>query len=403
MLKIMKKNENSIELYIIFLTILGQIAIDLYLPSVHGMMGELSMSQVIAQWTVSAYLFGYGFSQLLYGPLSDRIGRRKVILIGIVLSLCGSIGCTFAFFPIMILIFRMVQGLGSGAASVIARAIMRDTYTGEKLSKASSHMAMAWSLVPILAPVLGGIIERKGGWRFNFGFLMLFSLLFAIIIYFHFPETCKSVGNRKALKDIIIEYGKLFQNKKFSLNMIVLVMLFSLFSIFNVSSPFLIQEKYNLSTAQYSVALCIISLGYLIGSYINGKLIGVIKANTLTIIGVMIVFVDSVFMELFSLVSEIDQYFSIGAMFIIFIGLGLIFSNSLSECLQPFPDIAGVASAMYGFLVFVGGGILSALYSRYVDISDVTFFATMVFIALVMLLSYSLLVLSQKKLDNSPV
>ena len=75
----------------------------------------------------------------------------------------------------------------------------------------------------------------------------------------------------------------------------------------------------------------------------------------------------------------------------------------MSECLQPFPDIAGVASAMYGFLVFVGGGILSALYSRYVDITDVTFFATMVFIALVMLLSYSLLVLSQKKLDNSTV
>lgn len=399
----MRKKENSIELYIIFLTILGQIAIDLYLPSVHGMMNELGMSQVIAQWTVSAYLFGYGFSQLIYGPLSDRIGRRKVILMGIVLSLCGSIGCTFAFFPIMILIFRMVQGLGSGAASVIARAIMRDTYTGKRLSKASSHMAMAWSLVPILAPVLGGIIEREGGWRFNFGFLMLFSLLFAIIIYFHFPETCKKIGNRKGLKDVIIEYEKLFRNNKFSLNMIVLVMLFSLFSIFNVSSPFLIQEKYNFTTTQYSIALCVISFGYLMGSYINGKLIGCIKANILTIIGVMIVFVDSVFMELFSLELEIDQYCFIGAMFVIFMGLGLIFSNSLSECLQPFPDSAGVASAMYGFLVFVGGGILSALYSKYIIISTVTFFATMVFIALVMLLSYSLIILFQKKLDNQSV
>lgn len=383
------KGSSIIEFYIIFLTILGQIAIDLYLPSVHGMMTDLGMTQIIAQWTVSAYLFGYGFSQLLYGPISDRIGRRKIVIVGIALSLFGSIGCTFAMYPVMILVFRMVQGLGSGAASVIARAIMRDSFTGKRLSKASSHMAMAWSLVPILAPVLGGVIERQGGWRFNFGFLMLIYLVFIVIVLFSFPETCKNMGEKKDIKTIIREYFHLFLNSKFSLNMIILVLLFAVFSIFNVSSPFLLQEKYGLNTTQYSIALCIISLGYLCGSFINGKLINRIKSFKLTMMGIVFVLVDSFIVSVSVLMNYgIEKWEFIIGLAIIFVGLGLIFSNSLSECLQPFPYIAGMASAMYGFLVFVGGGIISALYSKYIGVTLIAFFGCTGIIAAIMLISH---------------
>lgn len=388
-----KKNLSTrIELYIIFLTILGQIAIDLYLPSMHGMMKSLGMSQVMVQWTVSAYLFGYGFSQLLYGPVSDVIGRRKIIIFGMFLSLCGSIGCTVAWFPGMILIFRILQGLGSGAASVIARAIMRDSFTGNRLSKASSHMAMAWSLVPILAPVLGGVIERQGGWRCNFGFLMLFSLIFLLFILFTFPETHEVTNQKLDLKKACTDYGSLFANYKFSLNMIVLIVLFSIFSIFNVSSPFILQEVYNLSVTEYSIVLCIISFGYLLGSFFNGKLLGKFKSYNLTLIGIVLVSAPSIIMVLL-LKSDVEIFIAeiIIAMMIIFIGLGLIFSNSLSECLQPFPDKAGTASAMYGFLVFVGGSIISALYSKYLDVSALSLFVALMIIGIIMLISYLIL------------
>lgn len=388
-----KKNLSTrIELYIIFLTILGQIAIDLYLPSMNGMMKSLDMSQVLVQWTVSAYLFGYGFSQLLYGPVSDVIGRRKIIIFGIFLSLCGSIGCTVAWCPAMILIFRILQGLGSGAASVIARAIMRDSFTGNRLSKASSHMAMAWSLVPILAPVLGGVIEKRGGWRCNFGFLMLLSFVLILFILFSFPETHKVSGQKLNVVTAGKDYGSLFANYKFSLNMIVLVVLFSIFSIFNVSSPFILQDVYGLDVTKYSIVLCIISFGYLLGSFANSKLLGKCKAHNLTLAGIVLVCAPSIVMTLcLQSDSKICLAAIIISMMIVFIGLGFIFSNSLSECLQPFPDKAGTASAMYGFLVFVGGSLISGMYSKYLDASANSLFSALTIIGIIMLISYIIL------------
>jgi len=375
---------------ILALVVMGQAAIDIYLASMPAMMAEFNVSEDIIQLTISTFLLGFGFSQLVYGPVSDFYGRRAVLFFGLPLFVASTIACVFTHSSGWLLFFRFCEGVGIAAASVSARSIMRDYFRAKELPQISSYMAMAWALVPILAPLIGGYIQHYMGWRTNFVFLATAASLLSLYLYLYLPETNQHARvGRFSFKSPFFAYKTLLGNKVFTSNMVVLAMLFSIFSIFNTSSSFLYEVHWGASPVVYGWTLLFISAGYFGGSFLNSRLIIRIDPRTVVGWGVAGLVLTSAVSFL------IQRWASMGPdglgieMFLIYMALGLIFANSVAACLRPFPGIAGSASAMYGFLVFTGGFVSSAVFAKVFNPTLGTLTMTLLVLSILMALAFT--------------
>src|SRR6185437_8133200 len=160
-------------LFILSLVVICQTAIDLYLPSLPIMVSDLKSNPVMMQFSIPVFLIGCAVSQMIYGPCSDYVGRKPILMVGITIFICGTFICIFSHSIFILLLGRLTQGIGISAASTLSRALSRDIFHGVKLAKTFSYIAIAWSLVPMLAPILGSYIQYYSNWRFNFIFLAI--------------------------------------------------------------------------------------------------------------------------------------------------------------------------------------------------------------------------------------
>lgn len=165
------------------------LAIDMYLPALPAMAADLNRPNSHIQQTLTLFMLGYALCQLIYGPLSDRFGRRPVILFGMLLFSAASLACTLAQSLDQLLAARIIQALGGGAASVVVTALVRDLYRGEAAARVMSLVVMSMTLAPLLAPMVGGQILQMFGWRAIFMLLTLLGLLLTLQVWLRLPET----------------------------------------------------------------------------------------------------------------------------------------------------------------------------------------------------------------------
>ena len=159
------------------LAALGAAAIDMYLPSLPSIESELGGVSGSAQFTLSSFFIGLGLGQLFYGPISDSLGRRKVLVVGLLIYCLGSLFCFFAGTMMELVAARFFQALGAAAGGVIARAMVRDVFTGKKAAQAQSFINLAFSFTPLMAPLFGGYLLIFFGWRSIFLALLLFGII----------------------------------------------------------------------------------------------------------------------------------------------------------------------------------------------------------------------------------
>src|SRR3990167_8919454 len=226
---------------ILLLMVVGQIGTDVYLASLPAIHSALNTSMSTVQYTFSIFLAGFALSQLFYGPLSDHFGRKPFILFGLLLYTTTALLCAASTTIVELLTARFFQGVGAGACTVIARAIMRDTFDGKDLNKMNIYQSMVWAMVPISAPLLGSYIQYYVGWRYNFLLLSVLSTFLLVICWFRLPETIKIKENTISLKQILNDYRKIFYEKSFFPYLIFSSCIVSLFSVFNISAPLIIQ------------------------------------------------------------------------------------------------------------------------------------------------------------------
>ncbi|WP_315957757.1 MFS transporter [Coxiella burnetii] len=201
----MKKNLIVI-LTSVFVTV-GQFAMALYLPALPALTTYFHTFPGVIQLSLTLFLIAFGFSQLFYGSLSDCYGRKPLLLIGLVIVMIGFLIAVFARHLSLLLIARVVQGLGAGSVSVLARAVIRDRFEGKKLVQALSLLIMAASLAPMIAPFIGGHIQHRLGWHSIFIFLFFHSGLILLGIFFLLPETKKT-------ESVPFKMGALLNNYK---------------------------------------------------------------------------------------------------------------------------------------------------------------------------------------------
>jgi MFS family permease len=329
---------------------LSGIAVDLYSPSLPAMANDLQVSELKMQASVSIYLVCYGLSQLFVGMLLDSFGRFKISLISLLLFSLSSFAITT--FPDInfIYFFRGIQGITIGVVLVAKRAYFVDVFKGEKLKHVLSLLTIIWSIGPIIAPFIGGHIQTNFGWKYNFYFLGITSLIGFIFDFVYGGETLRSPA--KFHRNYIVEsYTKMLGTFDFILAILLSSLAYSVVVFFTLTSPFLIEHTFHHGSVTVGYSLLIIGIAWMLGNFLGKILITidfsktVLIANVVQFILVILMFVSFRFVQ--------DLYVLIGFTFFIVMMSAFIFNNYFTYSLSRFPKAAGIAGGLVGGLVYM--------------------------------------------------
>lgn len=391
-----KENFLLIAILLIFVVSLGVLASDMYLPSLPAIAVALHISKSTVQLTITYYLLALALSQLFYGPLSDRFGRRNTLLLGISICLVGSVICVFARTGEELILGRIIQGAGAGSSSSLFRSIMRDTFSGIELVKVAGWASIAFTVAPAVAPIIGGYIETYFGWRTTFLFLALYILLSLFVVKFYLKETNKNLNPHAThLQTLIKNYRTILTDARFiGYSICTMVVTCGLFA-YLTASPFLFEQVLKLSPVAYGWTALFCIFASITGKLLNTWLIGAIDGKKLMQIGIFTMLLSGLAMILTVMLHWVNvAAIIVPAMIYIFAG-GFIFTNSMTGALAPFSKMAGSAAALYSFLQTSGGFIGSAILSCWHTHNQLPLAAVFTALAVIAALVFYLFVLQE--------
>ncbi|QUM80327.1 multidrug effflux MFS transporter [Moritella sp. 5] len=340
----------------------GQVGVSIYLPSLPLISRDLGVPQADIQQLVTLFLVGFGLSQLFYGPLSDAIGRRPVFLLGQGIYLVGTLICVLLPDSYTALITgRLLQGLGAGSASVLSRSVLRDSYSGSQLTQAMSYMSITASILPILAPVVGGWAAWHFGWQSVFIFVLLYLSAIVTLGYFVLPETLPHAVTKFKIRKTLRGYWHLSQNYQVissaSYNWVGY-----LSTLVSVSLlPFLLQEGLKLSPAEYGEVMIIPSTGLLMGCLILNKLNKRFTTNQLIYLASSIMMMAGCWLVF----NEMSLPNLIFGFTLLSIAQGICFPLSMSMLLAPHSKQVGAVSALSGSVQMCIAGLLGGFLIKH--------------------------------------
>jgi len=252
---------------------LGPFSISTYMPFFPALMMAMGASQAEIQQTLSAYLAAFGFMMLLHGPLSDAFGRRRIILVGLAVYLAASLGAALASSVVILLLFRMAQGLAVGAGSIAGRATVRDTLEGPRAQRVLAHVQMIFAIAPAVAPLLGGWLARYFPWQSVFIFMAALAALLLAFSWLRFPESL-ALDARTSFRPRALFKGYLavLRSRPFWLLTAALSFNFAGFFLYVASAPVFVLEFLGLGRDQFGWLFIPATAGVMLGAYISGRL-----------------------------------------------------------------------------------------------------------------------------------
>lgn len=270
------KHRNSLLFIIILgaLTAIGPLSIDMFLPGLPNIKNDFHTTASSAQLTISFFMVGLAFGNLFSGPISDSKGRKKPLLIAMVIFTLASLGIIFVTNIWVMIILRLIQGLTGGAGAVISRAVASDKYSGNDLTKFLSLLMLVNGVAPVIAPALGGLILSFTGWRMVFIILTIFGLLMFIGTLFKVPESLENEHRVNSnIGTMFKNFKDLFATPRFVLRMLIQGVSFVLLFTYISASPFIVQKIYGFSPLQFSIMFASIGITLIISSQLTGKLV----------------------------------------------------------------------------------------------------------------------------------
>tara|TARA_R110000868_G_scaffold364759_1_gene627626 strand:+ start:357 stop:1538 length:1182 start_codon:yes stop_codon:yes gene_type:complete len=362
----------------ILLAICGALGLDIHLASLPHIMIDLHTDKQAMQQSISIYILGAAFSMLVYGPLSDKIGRKPVVLFGLTLF------CTASFFTSTIksveyfLILRLLQGLGSGVSWGLARIIAADVMQNERLAAIGSYFTLFLSLSPLLAPVLGGYIQHWFNWRVNFIVLggVVLIVLICFILFFEETNQHKDSG-AFALNSLLKNYASFFKNRFFVGAVLLGGISLSVNILYITLSSFIFQEEFHTSPIEFGWLTAIIGASSVLTKLISPYFILKSKNQKIMKVGILFLVCSGIFLLITSMMGIINIPLVLIGVSIAMVGLILMGNTAMSMALSPFHDKRGSAGALFAFfqlflsfgvsalaagLVYSGTSILAGLY-----------------------------------------
>src|SRR6185295_8942129 len=347
---------------------LGALSIDMFLPSLPTIAAVFGAEAATAQLTVILFLMAFAVAQLVYGPLSDRFGRRWVLIGGLGLYAVAGLACALAPTIGALIGARVLQALGGGSGPVVARAVIRDLYERERAARVFSYMAMVQSLNPMLAPILGGYVHEAFGWRAIFFVLAGAGALFVVLMIASVPET-NVRQDPTALRpgQMGRNVAELLTDRSYVAYVLVNALMFGGQFAFISGSSFVLIEVLGVSPSGFGLCFGSVALGIMTGTFLSGRFGAGLGLDRTILCGTALGAGAGLTLAGLAWSGILTVAAVIVPMFVFAIGLGLTLPNGMAGAVGPFPRMAGLAAAVAGFLQMTGSALYSVAVGHFYD------------------------------------
>lgn len=337
-------------------TALGPLSIDMYLPALPQMAQDFAVSTQIMANSVPAYFLGLALGQLIYGPVSDRIGRKKPLYVGMALFALASLLCVYATDANLLIAARVLQALGGCVGVVIARAAIRDCLDVQGSAQAFSSMMIVMSIAPIVAPIFGAWILHFFAWQAIFVLLMLIGLFCLFCVHFFFHETLP-VEKRVQLsaKQVLGLYGKIMKDKSFRLPMLAGCLSGAAMFCYISSAAAVLMDLYALSQQQFAYAFALNAFGIMLFSSLNKRLVNRVTIDQRLLLGGIIQTSGALLLSVTAIFGVASFGIVMLGLFMAVAGIGFTGPNAMALAMSKQGARAGSASALMGSMQFACG------------------------------------------------
>lgn len=333
------------------LVALGPLSTDFYLPALPAIVAALSTDVASAQLTLSVFLVGFGAGQLIYGPLSDRFGRRPVLLGGMVVFCIASAICALVPAIEWLIAARFLQALGACAGPVLGRAIVRDVYGPHDSARVLSYVAAAMALAPLVGPLLGGSLTVWFGWRATFVFLTVFSLVQTVVVWRALGESNRHLDPEATRpRRIVANYRSLLADRLYRGVLLCNSFAYASMFAFISGAAFVFIDLFGFSPQAMGVAFGLMVSGYMLGTAISGRFSRRAGAARLLGAGVATGSLGGLAMLALLAAGVLHPLAVIVPMWFNSAAVGLIMPNATAIGLAPYARMAGAAASLMGFV-----------------------------------------------------
>lgn len=343
---------------LILLTGFSPLSLNMFMPSLANIADDLATDYTTVSLSISGYLAITAVIQLIVGPLSDRIGRRPVLLVAVFAFACASVGCVLAQDIESFLFFRMLQG-GMTAGYTLSMAIVRDTRSERDAVSLIGYIGMSMAIAPMLGPILGGVLDTAFGWRATFIFYAASGSALFLICWFDLGET-----KREDVQKCDVSPAKasaLVREPLFWAFSLCGTFSVGAFYIFLIGAPFVALSEFGVTTAELGVYIGTITLGFMFGGFITGRFGRRFELTTMVLAGrVVACFGLTLGLLLLTIGVQSPQLFFASTIFV-GLGNGITMPSSNTGVMSVRPELAGSAAGLNGALIVAGGAVLTAL------------------------------------------
>jgi DHA1 family bicyclomycin/chloramphenicol resistance-like MFS transporter len=346
---------------------IGPLSIDMYLPALPAMQRDLGTDPAGVQWTLSAFFVGLAAGQLVYGPLSDRFGRKAPLRIGLVIYVIASLACAMAPGNTLLVGCRLLQAVGGCAGMVITRAIVRDRSGPQEMARILSQLVLVMGAAPMLAPMAGNAVLEVAGWRAIFVVLAAFGVLCLALMHVCIDESHPPARRLAQLSfaSAASGYARLLRHRKFVGYALAGAAAQAGMFAYITASAFVFIDAYGLTPRAYSWLFGLNAAGLIAASQLNAALLRRLPAQRVLATALLSYFVGAVSMTACAATGAFGLAGIVVPLWICLASLGFTFPNSVAAAMAPFGDRAGSASALLGTLQFTLAGLLSYLSGHF--------------------------------------
>jgi MFS transporter, DHA1 family, multidrug resistance protein len=354
---------------LVFMVSIGPFGDTEYTPSLPRIAQEFGVHYSLVQLTMTSYLFGYAISQLFYGPISDKFGRKPIMLVGAMIFVVGSLVCYTSYDIWQLISGRFIQSLGSCAGGVIASAAVRDAFPANLREHVFAKVYAAFALAPAIGPVVGGFVDTMYGWHPNFLILLILAVLLFFAVLFFFPETNFN-RNPDALKPRLLlrNYGSLMLDPYYLPNLIIMGCAIGIVYVALIDAPNLVVNVLHMTSIAIVIIAASVLLGFVAGALLCNYLAGKVVERKLVLLGILLMLGGSLLLGAEALLGwmALSLWFTMPPVMIIFSGIAFIIPLCTADALLPFQRVTGSASAMLGFfqmgIASLSTGLLSIIH-----------------------------------------
>ena len=349
------------------ISLIGPLAVHLFMPVIPAVKAALGLSDALAQLTFSVALFGMAFATLFYGSLSDHYGRRPVLLSGLALFLVGSALSAIATSVTPLVLGRLVQAIGAGCGVTLGRAIAQDVYGRERLVKAIAYLTMAYTIGPMISPLVGGLLIDAFGWRSVFGFALLLGGVIALIAYFAVFESRPPSAEQRRGGNVLRDYAELFRHVRFTAFVLQSGFMTGTFLVAATAASSLLKDLLHRPSAEFGFYFLLFPVGFLTGNFITSR-IGSRAANeTMVLLGSLVMAAAVVTQSSLMMIDRVVPLVLFAPGFFVTLAQGLSLPYAQSGAMATNVKLAGTAAGIGVFVQNFCGAAFAQLYGLFAD------------------------------------